>query len=132
MFNRSASLAMSTSVHEALAGKLDIKRHSHSILYIWCADKIRLAFLAYAISIKNPCGGPFFRTKGGVHIHEDKVTITAPTAMFIKALDVVLAKMVSSGFQFERVAAIAGATQVCLSIIIIKKGLIFSLYKFIT
>ena len=60
------------------------------------------------------------------------MTITAPTAMFIKALDVVLAKMVSSGFQFERVAAIAGATQVCLSIIKKKTGLIFSSYKFIT
>ena len=34
MLNRSASLAMSTSVFEALPGKLDIKRHSPSILYI--------------------------------------------------------------------------------------------------
>ena len=34
MLNRSASLAMSTSVLEALSGKLDIKRHSLSILYI--------------------------------------------------------------------------------------------------
>ena len=33
MFNRSASLAMSTSVLKALPGKLDIKRHSPSILY---------------------------------------------------------------------------------------------------
>ena len=32
--NCSASLAMSTSVLEALPGKLDIKRHSPSILYI--------------------------------------------------------------------------------------------------
>ena len=34
MLNRSASLAMSTSVLEALPGKLDIKRHSPIILYI--------------------------------------------------------------------------------------------------
>ena len=34
MLNRSASLAMSTSVLKALPGKLDIKRLSHSILYI--------------------------------------------------------------------------------------------------
>ena len=34
MLNRSASLAMSTSVLKALPGKLDIKRHSPSILYI--------------------------------------------------------------------------------------------------
>ena len=34
MLNRSASLAMSTRVLKALPGKLDIKRHSPSILYI--------------------------------------------------------------------------------------------------
>ena len=34
MLNRSASLAMSTSFLKALPGKLDIKRHSPSILYI--------------------------------------------------------------------------------------------------
>ena len=34
MLNRSASLAMSTSVLKALPGKLDIKGHSPSILYI--------------------------------------------------------------------------------------------------
>ena len=35
MLNRSASLAMPTSVLKALPGKLDIKRHSPSILYIY-------------------------------------------------------------------------------------------------
>ena len=33
MLNRSAGLAMSTCVLKALPGKLDIKRHSTSILY---------------------------------------------------------------------------------------------------
>ena len=38
MLNRSASLAMSTSVLKALPeGKLDIIRHSPSILYITCS-----------------------------------------------------------------------------------------------
>ena len=40
MLNCSASLAMSTSVLKALPGKLDIKRHSPSILYVlisWAA-----------------------------------------------------------------------------------------------
>ena len=36
MLNPSASLAMSTSVLKALPGKLDIKRHSPSILYLLC------------------------------------------------------------------------------------------------
>ena len=34
MLNRLASLAMSTSVLKALPGKLDIKSHSPSILYL--------------------------------------------------------------------------------------------------
>ena len=37
MLNRSASLAMSTCVLKALLGKLDIKRHSPSILYFLCS-----------------------------------------------------------------------------------------------
>ena len=36
MLNRSASLAMSTSVLKAMPGKLDIKRHPPSILYVLC------------------------------------------------------------------------------------------------
>ena len=35
MLNRSASLAMSTSALEALPSKLDIKRHSPCVLYIY-------------------------------------------------------------------------------------------------
>ena len=35
MLYRSASLAMSTSVLKALSGKLDIKRHLPSILYLF-------------------------------------------------------------------------------------------------
>ena len=35
MLNRSASLAMSTSILKAFPGKLDIKRHSPSILYVY-------------------------------------------------------------------------------------------------
>ena len=41
MLNRSASLAMSTSVLKALTGKLDIKRHSPSIsMYSAAGDRV--------------------------------------------------------------------------------------------
>ena len=52
------------------------------------------------------------RTIGGVHIHADKLTITVPTAMIIKALDVLLEKMAEAKFPFEKVIAIGGGTQV--------------------
>ena len=45
MLNRSASLALSTSVLKALPGKLDIKRHSPSILYITSFILIKSAHL---------------------------------------------------------------------------------------
>ena len=41
MLNRSASLAMSTSILKALPDKLDIKRHSPIILYVYLFDKSR-------------------------------------------------------------------------------------------
>ena len=46
MLNRSASLAMSTSILEALPDKLDIKRHSPSIFY--------LCSLSYLICFRAP------------------------------------------------------------------------------
>ena len=48
MLNRLASLAMPTSVLEALPGKLDIKRHSPSILYT-------SASLAMSTSVLEVC-----------------------------------------------------------------------------
>ncbi|TRY55339.1 hypothetical protein DNTS_009045 [Danionella cerebrum] len=48
---------------------------------------------------------PQFRTQGGVHIHEDKLTVTSP------ALDLLLEKMRSSRFDFSRVKAISGCAQ---------------------
>ena len=61
MLNRSASLAMSTSVLKALPGKLDIKRHSPSILiyifpfYLNTIEWHELAYICtYRILFKSP------------------------------------------------------------------------------
>ena len=63
MLNRSASLVMSTSVLIALPGKLDIKRHSPSILFLpvnhlWLMHDVRqdtrnfiFSWLKYNISM---------------------------------------------------------------------------------
>ena len=48
MLNRSAILAMTTSVLKALPGKLDIKRHSPSILYIFNSPMEKYVTLAMA------------------------------------------------------------------------------------
>ena len=53
-----------------------------------------------------------FRTTDGVHIHDDKVTVTSPTAMWVKALDMLLENMKNAGFNFGRVVALSGDGQV--------------------
>ena len=54
MLNRLASLAMSTSVLKALPGKLDIKIHSPSILYLTvCVDEQGSLCLPYLQTLKT-------------------------------------------------------------------------------
>ncbi|XP_013405667.1 xylulose kinase-like [Lingula anatina] len=54
---------------------------------------------------------PEFRTRGGVHVAEDNVTITAPTIMWVKTLDLLLEKMKKGGVDFSTVAALSGSGQ---------------------
>uniref|UniRef100_A0A8C6WQN3 Xylulose kinase n=1 Tax=Neogobius melanostomus TaxID=47308 RepID=A0A8C6WQN3_9GOBI len=54
---------------------------------------------------------PEFRTQGGVHIHADRLTVTSPTLMWVKALDRLLDKVKASGFDFSRVRALSGSGQ---------------------
>uniref|UniRef100_A0A8D0HRU4 Xylulose kinase n=1 Tax=Sphenodon punctatus TaxID=8508 RepID=A0A8D0HRU4_SPHPU len=54
---------------------------------------------------------PEFGTQGGVHVHSDRLTVTSPVLMWVKALDVILEKMKSSGFNFSQVRALSGAGQ---------------------
>ncbi|XP_044532258.1 xylulose kinase [Gracilinanus agilis] len=54
---------------------------------------------------------PEFGTQGGVHVHSDKLTVTSPVLMWVKALDIILEKMKSSGFNFSQVKALSGAGQ---------------------
>ncbi|XP_042523262.1 xylulose kinase isoform X2 [Dipodomys spectabilis] len=54
---------------------------------------------------------PEFGTQGGVHLHKDRLTVTSPVLMWVKALDMVLEKMKASGFDFSQVLALSGAGQ---------------------
>ncbi|XP_038611699.1 xylulose kinase [Tachyglossus aculeatus] len=54
---------------------------------------------------------PEFGTQGGAHVHEDKLTVTSPVLMWVKALDLILEKMKASGFQFSQVRVLSGAGQ---------------------
>ncbi|XP_062424767.1 xylulose kinase isoform X1 [Rhea pennata] len=54
---------------------------------------------------------PEFRTQGGAYVHSDRLTVTSPVLMWVKALDMLLEKMKSSGFNFSQVRALSGAGQ---------------------
>jgi len=54
---------------------------------------------------------PKYNTKGGVHIHDDNMTVTAPTIMWVEALDLLLNKMKAASFPFNKVAALSGDGQ---------------------
>uniref|UniRef100_A0A8C9YM08 Xylulose kinase n=1 Tax=Sander lucioperca TaxID=283035 RepID=A0A8C9YM08_SANLU len=54
---------------------------------------------------------PEFRTQGGVHIHGDRLTVTSPVLMWVKALDLLLDKAKRAGLDFSRVRALSGSGQ---------------------
>ncbi|XP_074484169.1 xylulose kinase [Sebastes fasciatus] len=54
---------------------------------------------------------PEFRTQGGVHVHADRLTVTSPVLMWVKALDLLLDKMKRAGLDFSRVRALSGSGQ---------------------
>lgn len=54
---------------------------------------------------------PEFKTQGGVHQNEDKLTVTAPTLMWVKAWDLLFDKMKVSGFDFQSVVCLSGTGQ---------------------
>ncbi|XP_029384889.1 xylulose kinase isoform X1 [Echeneis naucrates] len=54
---------------------------------------------------------PEFRTNGGVHLHADRLTVTSPVLMWVKALDLLLDKMKRAEFNFSQVSALSGSGQ---------------------
>ncbi|XP_011405024.2 PREDICTED: xylulose kinase-like [Amphimedon queenslandica] len=52
-----------------------------------------------------------YNTSGGVIRHEDGRTVTAPTIMWVEALDILLNKLKSLNFPFEKVAGISSSGQ---------------------
>lgn len=62
-------------------------------------------------SVKFDTDLPEFHTQGGVHVHEDHVTVTVPTGLWVKALDLLLFRLQNELFDFSYVKGISGAGQ---------------------
>ena len=54
---------------------------------------------------------PEFKTQGGVHRHEDSLTVTVPTLMWVKAFDLVLQRLKEKDLKFESVVCLSGSGQ---------------------
>lgn len=55
---------------------------------------------------------PEFRTHKGVNQSRDGKTITSPTIMWVKGLDILLDKLQIAGADFGKLAAVSGTGQV--------------------
>lgn len=55
---------------------------------------------------------PEFRTHKGVIRSKDGKTVTTPTIMWVKAMDVLLDKLQVTGADFGKLAALSGCAQV--------------------
>ncbi|XP_060681625.1 xylulose kinase [Hemiscyllium ocellatum] len=54
---------------------------------------------------------PEFGTQGGVHVHDDKLTVTTPVLLWVKALDILLERMKTSNFDFSKMKSLSGTGQ---------------------
>ncbi|GCC18040.1 hypothetical protein chiPu_0021620 [Chiloscyllium punctatum] len=54
---------------------------------------------------------PEFGTQGGVHVHDDKLTVTTPVLLWVKALDILLERMKTSNFDFSKLKSLSGTGQ---------------------
>ncbi|XP_074641993.1 xylulose kinase-like [Tubulanus polymorphus] len=54
---------------------------------------------------------PDFKTDGGVYIHEDQLTVTAPTVMWVKAFDLALTQIKEAKLDVSKIQAISGTGQ---------------------
>lgn len=55
---------------------------------------------------------PEYRTHGGVHVRgDDGCSVTAPTVMWVKALDMLMDKLRVAGADFSTIAAVSGSGQ---------------------
>ena len=54
---------------------------------------------------------PEFGTHGGVHKRDDNLTVSVPTLLWVKACDLLLAKLQKKGVDFGQVSCVSGTGQ---------------------
>jgi xylulokinase len=67
--------------------------------------------VVYQDGVKFDTDLPEFKTSGGVHVHGDHVTVTAPPLMWTKAVDLALERMMETKFDFSSILAVSGTGQ---------------------
>lgn len=54
---------------------------------------------------------PEFKTENGIHRHEDGVTVTSPVLMWVKAIDIILMKMLQENIDLSKITRVSGTAQ---------------------
>ncbi|XP_062900553.1 xylulose kinase isoform X1 [Mobula hypostoma] len=54
---------------------------------------------------------PEFGTKNGVHVQSDKLTVTTPVLLWVKALDLLLDRMKAANLDFSKLKSLSGSGQ---------------------
>ncbi|XP_038654420.1 xylulose kinase isoform X5 [Scyliorhinus canicula] len=62
-------------------------------------------------SVKFDDDLPEFGTQDGAHVHSDKLTVTTPVLLWVKALDMLLERMKISNFDFSKLKSLSGTGQ---------------------
>eukprot|EP01102_Stenamoeba_stenopodia_P012100 TRINITY_DN377_c0_g2_i1.p1 TRINITY_DN377_c0_g2~~TRINITY_DN377_c0_g2_i1.p1 ORF type:complete len:589 (-),score=147.50 TRINITY_DN377_c0_g2_i1:1106-2872(-) len=65
----------------------------------------------HSYSVSFDADLPEYKTTGGCHKHADGRTVTAPTLMWVAALELLFERMKQDGVPLEKIAAISGAGQ---------------------
>ncbi|ELT90820.1 hypothetical protein CAPTEDRAFT_218878 [Capitella teleta] len=87
---------------------LEISTQQASVKVIAIDDDLNTA---YEDTVAFDCDLPHYGTQGGAHVQDDQLTVTAPTVMWVEALDLALQRMKEKNFAFHKVVAISGTGQ---------------------
>jgi xylulokinase len=71
-------------------------------------DRLRLVG---ELAVKFDADLPRYRTKGGVHVGKDGLTVTSPPVMWVEAMDLLFAKMKKARWPLAKVAAVSASGQ---------------------
>jgi len=111
IYQRNTTYSTLGIVDRAVFLGLDCSTQSLKAIALEYNEKENTLELLAEESINYDTELPHYQTSGGAIRGDDGVTVTAPSIMFVEALEKLFAKLHSSNFPFDRVTAISASGQ---------------------